>query len=66
MSKRQTTRAPNRPQEGDVKPCPFCRAIMAFHEPRPDVEPGWFCGCGYQKFVRQAAKPTSRRKPKEN
>jgi len=25
MAKQQTTRAPNRPQEGDVKPCPFCR-----------------------------------------
>ena len=62
MSKRQTIRAPNRPQEGDLRPCPFCRGMMVFHEPRPEIDPGWFCGCGYEEFVRQTAKPSLKRR----
>lgn len=65
MAKPKNTRAPNRPQEGDVQPCPFCRAIMVFHEPRPDIDPGWFCGCGYEKLVRQSAKPSMKQRQRE-
>src|SRR5215472_18312905 len=53
-------RAPDRPHEGDARPCPFCRTgVMLFQESESgDAQPGWFCSCGYRNFVRQPAKPS--------
>src|SRR5215471_16821010 len=51
-------RAPDRPREGDARPCPFCRSgVMVFQESQlSDAQPGWFCGCGYRMLVRQLAR----------
>ena len=47
--KSRSTRAADRPHDGDTRPCPFCRTLMYFHDAKSkDAAPGWYCGCGYR------------------
>ena len=52
-------RGPNRPANGDRRPCPSCGGMMRFREwyvvthARVTVTlPAWVCSCGDETFVR--------------
>jgi hypothetical protein len=52
-------RGPNRPVNGEKRPCPSCGEMMRFlewyevtHDRVTDSLPAWLCSCGNETFVR--------------
>ena len=67
---RSERRSTDRPADGDLRPCPFCRTdAMTFFERQPVEDqnvPVWICtseSCGYRTLVRQSGEATHPRVP---